>query len=120
MDSIDRDKYLTEKMGLCYHELQCEYSRPVCTKCGKNENDNPNFALENYKYNFSTWEGFGKLWEWATEQEGFMSLFEDHMYGRDKEHKPSVYILKSFFNPDKFADTIYKFLTTHDSLKEKV
>lgn len=109
--STERDSFLTEAMGLCWHELNSLYTRPHCIKCGKNEFDNPNFNLENYKYNFSTWEGFGILWEFAIKQDWFINFYEDHMYGAvDRKYKPTVHILRFFINPDGFANRIYEFL----------
>lgn len=109
--NTERDSFLTEAMGLCWHELSVNYSRPVCIKCDKNEYDNPNFSLENYKYNFSTWDGFGILWEWSIKQEWFMNLYEDHMYGAvGRKYNPTVHILRFFINPDGFANIIYEFI----------
>ena len=52
-----------------------------------------------YNPDFSTWKGFGILWEWAIKQEWFKKLF---CYG--------LLIQTEFINPDEFSDTIYEFL----------
>ena len=51
---------------------------------------------------FSTWEGFGKLWEWAIEQEWWYEFWIEQEWS-----KPNL---------KNFANAIYKFLKE----KEKV
>lgn len=89
-----RDKFLTEAM-------EEEFSQ---------------YTHEIYKENnLSTWEGFGKLWEWAQKQEWWkefcFSPIGDgyHCYivskGLDKFAIGCAYI-----HPDRFADAVYQFL----------
>ena len=76
----ERDKFLTESMGECWHE---------------------------FSNNFSTWEGFGKLWEWAVKQE----WFSDFLKHAEKIMKmPITGWIEYFVQPDRFADALYKFL----------
>lgn len=56
------NKFLTEKMGECWHEWE-----------PKRDN------VRNY--DFFTWEGFGKLWEWAGEQEWFPYFINGEFFG---------------------------------------
>ncbi|HDZ62293.1 MAG TPA: hypothetical protein ENH40_04015, partial [Nitrospirae bacterium] len=58
-----RDKFLTEAMELCWHDLaKVGKYQMACFKCGKAKQ----FALNP---DFSTWQGFGQLWEWTIKQE---------------------------------------------------
>lgn len=110
----ERDKFLTEAMGGCWHELVDpgtglifgpNYRAPECS-CGKTLSrmtplhNNPDF---------STWQGFGKLWTWAKEQgwwEGFLfDLGSINIRTRDQ-----LVIHPDYINPDHFADAIYDFL----------
>jgi hypothetical protein len=51
---------------------------------------------------FSTWQGFGKLWEWATKQEWWL-IFEAKTFLTGKE-------IVKVVNPTNFAKAIYEFL----------
>jgi len=53
---------------------------------------------------FSTPDGFFKLWDWAQKQEWFELFRNTEMM--------SMHLIKGFswVNPDKFADTVYEFL----------
>lgn len=53
--------------------------------------------------NFSTWEGFGKLWEWAKEKE-WWSTFLVVECGVEEN------ISDDLINPPHFARVLYKFL----------
>lgn len=83
---IERDKYLTEKMGYCWHDWHTD---------------------------FSTWEGFGKLWEWCTKKASPM-LFEAMEISFNGDM-----ITQDIINPDKFADAVYEFLKQYDLNKLK-
>jgi hypothetical protein len=118
----ERDKYLTEAMGMCYHENRNVYwdddlhedSRIICKHCSKINTNNSNF---------STWEGFGKLWEFCQEQEwweGFL-IKNEYQHTRDvysphkeypyREYQETVYEdMSGLINPDRFADAVYTYL----------
>jgi len=112
--SEERDRFLTEAKGECWHEHKKPENsfegwsqvilQPPCYKCKESyENwDNPDF---------STWEGFGKLWTWAIEQEDWFDefLIKSQWFKLDG-HKNFVLIHTHFINPDKFANALYKFL----------
>ena len=83
---IERDKYLTEKMGYCLYDWHTD---------------------------FSTWEGFGKLWEWCTKIAS-PNLFEAMGISFNGDM-----IIQDIINPDKFADAVYEFLKHWDLNKLK-
>lgn len=87
MNNTERDRFLNEVMG---------YSYPVicyCKSCAPTD--------------FSTWEGFGKLWEWSRKQEWWLT-FDDYACAT-LEHPTSL------INPDRFADEIAYFLDKEQS-----
>ena len=51
-----------------------------------------------FRIDFSTWEGFGKLWEWSTEQDWF---FDNFLVNED------TWV---FISPNEFADYVYDYL----------
>jgi hypothetical protein len=85
---IERDKFLTEQMSECWHEI----------------NENELYHLYN---DFSTPEGFFKLFNWTKEQ----PWFEDLLYRYWSCPEPRRVFPYHFIDPDKFADSLYKFLT---------
>jgi hypothetical protein len=105
----ERDKFLTEQMGECWHDGEPFFTNNViyCPKCHKN------LKAINEENDFSTWEGFGKLWEWAQKQNmEWQCRFNDYCFkllgyrgGCSYEYIPKLII-----NPDRFADTVYAYL----------
>ncbi len=60
-----------------------------------------------YVPDFSTWEGFGKLWEFVKKQEWKWDFWEFvGSYCSDDRFVSSMNII----NPDMFADMVYEFL----------
>lgn len=65
--SIERDKFLTEAMGECWHDsftrheetFDNRYVSYTCDKCGIESSYAPSFP----HIEFNEWWGFGKLWE---------------------------------------------------------
>lgn len=107
----ERDKFLTEQMGECWHEAICyyeeqwPYSLTYECSCGyrwdQKDRDKVNF-------NFSSWEGFGKLWEWAQTKYWFKEIpfnFDDNRY-----HDCYMLFPVEFINPNEFANAIYSYL----------
>lgn len=101
----ERDKFLTEATGGCWHQWNQSPTHSldvICIKCGhrryyKQQNDD--------KYNFSTWEDFGKLWEWVRRQKW---LWDSPFYDATEY---GIHTIKAeFINPDRFADAVYEFL----------
>ena len=110
MNNKDRDKFLTEAMGECWHD---KLGRPIipnqdwisCSKC------HTKYPTYN---NFSTWEGFGKLWTWSLTQVWWQS-FCKQLTALDGGRGATVflsgcYILDIEIHPDKFANALYAFL----------
>lgn len=73
---------------------------------------------------FSTWEGFGKLWEWTQEQDWF-DLFQceiyyhdyrKHNYHKGDEKLDNDEVLRNVLvNPTNFANAVYEFLKERQS-----
>ena len=63
------------------------------------------------QFDFSTWEGFGKLWEWAKKQEWWLK-FGEGLSNKQlcSEISRGLQIDESIINPDRFADALYDFL----------
>lgn len=103
----ERDKFLTEAMGLCWHETEKimvsdgddepSYFEYLCKHC---HTCNPNME----RINFASWSGFGLLWEWARKQEWFPQFIFS------KTHSDYDEIRIEFINPSRFADAVYEFL----------
>lgn len=107
--NIERNIFLTEVLGQCWHE----YNRPAflgdqCIKCKNVFLGTSNAA----QLDFSSWEGFGKLWEWiqiqfiiniGTGKKDF-PMIQDIMRINEFGHNLSL------VNPDKFADAVYEYL----------
>jgi len=118
-----RDKYLTEKMGLCWHEFICQdyedeqYVDPVTKYCKKCKRPDYDYNLElklwspiNQNINFSSWQGFGQLWEWAVRQEWWVEFVNERGVLSGMGVDDAVYIDVCFINPDKFANALYEYL----------
>jgi hypothetical protein len=96
--TMQRDQFLTEKVfGECWHEDGIG----ECEKCHR--------SFGAYRQNdFSSWPGFGKLWEAAQKDEGWLGFVTGII-----EHKPSgivrARLLVKMVNPDRFADAWAKF-----------
>ena len=69
--SIERDKFLTERMGECWHEGIHPLYKSECRKCGWLYTQN----TQTIHTNFSTWEGFGKLLPFAEQEMGIEKIF---------------------------------------------
>ena len=111
--NTERDKFLLKAMGLCWHEwnigMTLDKNNPhrwTCNKC-----------LEFYyclfqdlplHLDFSTWYGFGVLWDWAIKQEWWRELKVRMFISRGIHYEIDTFI--SFINPDRFADVVYEFL----------
>ncbi len=105
----ERDKYLTEAIGECYHEWEFEWiystRHSLCIKCDSTEYENP--------VGFSEWEGFGKLFEWSKTQDWWM-LF---LFEWTDELMPTTIPYK-LINPSIFANVIYEFLKDKETSSE--
>lgn len=97
LTNLERDKFLTEVMDECWHDKINGISETIWMNnwscCGLSK------CYAHYPNDFSTAEGFFKLWNWAIKQD-WWPLFN----GSNCE------INLSIIHPDRFADVIYKFL----------
>lgn len=91
----ERDKFLTEAMGECYHERSC-YG--PCRFCGAH-----NFITND----FSSWEGFGKLLGFVEKQDYWFDLVETLEY---KEGQLGFRLFVEQLDPDRFADFAYWYM----------
>jgi hypothetical protein len=104
-----RNKFLTEAMGLCWHKWIAHEAMGhfQCAKCGKME---MGFSCKEEEYHsdidFSTWEGFGKLWQWANEQE-WWDDFTDKNYHCCRTDLDMI-------NPNRFSHMLYEYLEEKD------
>lgn len=113
----ERDKYLWEKMGKCWHEWFGEYQSWTCAKCRKNflcEEKDLNF----HNPNFSTWTMFGMVWEWARKQEWWIQFVHEDLYDYDSPKGNCCCGQKDFdFNlihPERFGNALYQFLKSKE------
>ena len=108
--TTERDKFLTEAMGECWHEKVHGNTGPlIWSKCSCGAN----LVCRDCNPNFSTWTSFGKLWEWAIDQE-WWNKFEFSEYAghnRNDEFGATLKdILQGLINPDRFATAVCEFL----------
>ena len=101
--SKERDKFLTEAMELCWHRWVYKAKTLYCSKC-----KNWSSAITSNP-NFSTWQSFGELWNWATKQK-WWNKFEYDYIERGSGEIGAKNRLKRLINPNKFADAIYEWL----------
>ena len=111
----ERDRYLTEAMGKCWHRgtsfVQPDGSRRFgCSKCGSTEG----------RHLFKNWSSFGLLWEWATKQEWWnrvvysgVTTLADTENGKERIIIGGVETVScNLINPDHLANAIYKLIKT--------
>lgn len=91
---VERDKFLTETMGELWNNELCP-----CEEC-------KSFWTNT---NFSTWEGFGKLWEWSQKQIGFSEMISQTCYYEMRKNEFSKGY-KKIIHPDYFANAVYNYL----------
>ena len=96
--NIERDKYLTEAMGECWHL----FNLCTCVKCRMPLG----FPFITSNNDFSTWEGFGKLFEFCQKQEWWESFIFSNWRTTLSLHE----YIGEWINPDRFSDAIYDFL----------
>jgi hypothetical protein len=118
MNNEERNKYLTEKMGVCWHEWDWQRSStgmpsvhaPMwCSKCKSYSNG------KDVCRDFDTWVGFGLLWEWANKQEWFWlftckQMFSENADAPFEKVDDDGNFHKDIIHPTRFADALYEFL----------
>jgi hypothetical protein len=108
---MTRDQFLTEWLGECWHEVPDNgFKYQICKKCGAA------ILIVTGWQDFSTWPGFGKLWEAAQKDEEFERFLVEQEIVKDCSYEGwdgftvSAYKLNlSFINPDRFAAAWAKF-----------
>ena len=109
--NTERDRFLTEAMGECWHIAEREVipengDTPynLC-RCGRK------MCLGDFLYNpnFSNWIGFGKLWDWSQKQE-WWGYFVHKQYCKKGKQLTVDELLQNLINPDRFADAVYAYL----------
>lgn len=106
-DTKEINKFLTEAMGECWHDVHEDGDYIHCLNCGK---DKP---YCNNKQ-FFTWEGFGKLWEWSIKQE-WWETFQDMVIGDTEVYTDgdiTKRINEEYINPEEFARSVFLYLKT--------
>ena len=106
----ERNKYITEAMGECWHDYfwqdaypECFYECILCSDQVFGQTMNPS---NNSNLNFSTPEGFFKLWNWAIEQEWWWKFRNSILTGDAFDYQNIEHII----NPDNLANAIEKYL----------
>lgn len=62
----------------------------------------PETCIHPNNIDFSTWEGFGKLWEWSFDQDWFDRFLDDWENVRDRDWWMLI-------DPDRFSDALAKY-----------
>ena len=101
-----RDKFLKEAMDKCWREpnswpaQHSYFLYKECSKCG---------ALYPCQFDdFSTWNGFGKLWTWVIERDWWDNFKYQKYCGAYCDI--DVHIDETDIDPDRFANAVYEFL----------
>ena len=105
--NTERDKFLTEAMGECWHDWRDvdqnlnEVGYPshleMCFRCKKTWGSYAGIPPSG-RIDFSTWEGFGKLWTWAINQ-----VWLNQFFGQFVSWEYLIH-------PDRFANAVHEFL----------
>lgn len=100
-------KYLTTKMGECYHEgmkiIPCSVGslRTPCIKCGK----------QGYNRTFDNWVDFGAVWMWIKDQDWwyeFMCTYQP--YGHEV-----ILNIGDYIDHTTLPKLVVKFLISRES-----
>lgn len=96
----DIDIFLTEAMGECWHEWEMpDRFTAQCIKCDMTIGMNINMPVN---LDFSTWRGFGILWEWAKTQKWWKGF----IYNKYR----STSLTFDIIDPVIFANAVYDYL----------
>lgn len=110
-----RDKFLTEAMGECWHKGIHPLYKSQCSKCGKLFTSSHQVSHTN----FSTPDGFFKLWNWAQEQAWWFHFGRSTLetYQELPISITRTYV-QNLIHPDRFANTTYEFLKEREDGKD--
>ena len=98
------NKYLTEAMGECWHAWDFQDMPFRCIKCKEYHPESGGINND-----FSTWEGFGKLWEWSIKQP-WWNDFVKYLDTPTVQCNDVLHVDSRVVNPEIFASTLYDFL----------
>lgn len=114
--NIEREKFLNELLGKCWHEWK-EIGRwdgiergyiDVCTKCGLEEHTLKMYGAE--VIDFSTWEGFGKLWVFIKKQNWYINFVFKILWSGYSPYPSSIMdIPDKYINPNELANAVFKY-----------
>ncbi len=107
-DGQEIGRYLTEAMGLCWHEFDTNGNG--CTSCQLPLDYE--MGVEHYHIDFvGEWRAFGLLWEWAIKQEWWYEFWYGvGRVGDRRASKSPMDLWAEHINPEKFSRAIYDFL----------
>lgn len=72
--------------------------------------------VERWNNDFSTWQSFGKLWEWAQEQEWWVTFTDDYYGPRRPDRNVSLFFdVNYIIHPNNFANAVYDYLKSKDN-----
>ncbi len=99
VDNTERDKYLTKKMGKCWHKQKLYTDAPIgCYVC-RHCNETIKWLWENEHPDFSTWQIFGILWRFTIKEGIIVHIYENY----------NNHIFHHFINPNNFATAVYNY-----------
>jgi hypothetical protein len=111
------DKFLTEAMGECWHErIEADIGefmnpdiRSWSCRCDiKNTMVWPDYCRHFRNNDFSTWEGFGKLFSWSKKERWWIDFILS-------QRRPGVSAFCEMLDPERFAKAVYEFLKERGS-----
>lgn len=111
MKLSNRDEFLTEYMGECVHIFDIDWDnrefveKHYCLIC------NADFNHVTKLNDFSTPNGFFKLWNWSQKQEWWLEFWLQDDLGLQY----GLMGMLAFIDPNRFADAVYKFLKEKDN-----
>lgn len=115
MENEEVNKYLTEKMGLCWHEItryekEIGYFTSICN-CGRKIRDSRGNKRECFaNINLFSPEGFFFLWNWAIKQDWWREFEIVNIYNDEICWECGLGSLNlNLINPEAFAKAIYNY-----------
>jgi len=123
MTDQEKNQIIHEAMGLCWHKWEnpCKEGYEIissCLKCGKS-------SLLHKNPDYSKWEHYGPMLEWAMEQEWWPRLVVEWMMGsvhtiaHEIEGRPwlNYHIPQQYLNPLRGSTAIVEFLKERKDAK---
>ncbi len=113
----ERDKFLTEEvLGECWHEWERSAFVKICKNCGLHVSTECGKCDSLFINNdFSTGNGFIKLWDAAKEKDWWNDFLWLANHGLGAARYNVSHIPVNTIHPDRFADAVYEFLKEIDN-----